>query len=216
MLVATRRLKAVSENHHRGTASFGRYDVETQDRRKYLPILPVPLGIWNPPFCGTSESPGTPFRFPLEHSYPGHPTGAPDPTASTLRSVPWRATRRAPPRWRGSSPTRRVQRPSCAVAVGGVRGGTAPRQPLPGTREAWPQRVGWLSRRSGQTRPPTLGTLGRQNLHTRTLRSPLHAVSTTESEAMSQEFPPGTRGGSGSASGRLRAAPRYTPRGHPG
>ena len=28
---------------------------------------------------------------------------------------------------------------------GGVRGGTAPRQPLPGTREAWPQRVGWLT-----------------------------------------------------------------------
>ena len=27
----------------------------------------------------------------------------------------------------------------------GVRGGTAPRQPLPGTREAWPRRVGWLS-----------------------------------------------------------------------
>ena len=51
------------------------------------------------------------FRFPLEHSYPGHPTGAPDPTPSTLRSVPWRATRRAPPRWRGSAPTRRVQRP---------------------------------------------------------------------------------------------------------
>ena len=31
-----------------------------------------------------------------------------------------------------------------AVAVGGVRGGTAPRQPLQGTREAWPQRVCWL------------------------------------------------------------------------
>ena len=30
---------------------------------------------------------------------------------------------------------------------GGVRGGTAPRQPLPGIREAWPQRVGWLSLR---------------------------------------------------------------------
>ena len=26
----------------------------------------------------------------------------------------------------------------------GVEGGTAPRQPLPGTREAWPQGVGWL------------------------------------------------------------------------
>ena len=37
----------------------------------------------------------------------------------------------------------------CAVAVGGVRGGTAPRQPLPGTREAWPQRVGWLMTGNG-------------------------------------------------------------------
>ena len=84
---------------------------------------------------------------PRSRCAPGPPTGAPDPTASTLRSGPWRATRHAPPRWRGSSPTRRVQRSSCAVAVGGVRGGTAPRQLLPGTREAWPQRVGWLSLR---------------------------------------------------------------------
>ena len=33
----------------------------------------------------------------------------------------------------------------CRCRGGGVRGGTAPRQPLPGTREAWPQRVGWLT-----------------------------------------------------------------------
>ncbi len=86
--------------------------------------------------------------------------------------------------------------------LSGVRGGTAPRQPLPGTREAWPQRVGWLSRRSGQTRPPTVGTLGRKNLHTRILRSPPYAVSTTGKKAISQEFQPGPRGGPGSASGR--------------
>ena len=97
--------------------------------------------------------------------------------------------------------------PHGAVAVGGVRGGRAPRQPLPGTREAWPQRVGWLSRRSGQTRPPTVGTLGRQNRHTRILRSPPYAVSTTGKEAMSQGFQRRTRGGPGSASGRPRAAP---------
>ena len=112
-------------------------------------------------------------------------------------------TPRAPARWRGSSPTRRVQRPRCAVAVGGVRGGTAPRQPLPGTREAWPQRVGWLSRRSGQTRPPTVGTLGRRNLHTRILRRLLHAVSTTGKEAMSQAFQLSARVRPGSAGQRL-------------
>ena len=49
----------------------------------------------------------------------------------------------------------------------GVEGGTAPRQPLPGTREAWPQRVGWLKhvsprlrcRHSGRerTRPGVVG-----------------------------------------------------------
>ena len=72
----------------------------------------------------------------------GQPTGAPTPTASGLRSVPRRATRRAPPRWRGSSPTRR------AVAVAGVRGGAAPRQPPQGTREAWPQGACWLTRLS--------------------------------------------------------------------
>ena len=32
---------------------------------------------------------------------------------------------------------------------GGSKGGTAPRQPLPGTREAWPQRVGWLMTGNG-------------------------------------------------------------------
>ena len=107
-----------------------------------------------------------------------------------------------PPRWRGSSPTRRVQRPRYAVAVGGVRGGTAPRQPLPGTREAWPQRVGWLPS-AKHTRRATLGTLGRESLHTRTFRSPLHAVSTTGNESMSQELQLRARGGLGAAVRRL-------------
>ena len=31
----------------------------------------------------------------------------------------------------------------------GVRGGTAPRQPLPRTREAWPQGVSWLMTGNG-------------------------------------------------------------------
>ena len=85
---------------------------------------------------------------------------------------------------------------------GDRRGRSHPRQLLPGTREAWPQRVSWLSRRSGQTRPPTVGTLGRQNRHTRILRSPVWAVSTTGNQPISQEFQPGPRGGSGSANGR--------------
>ena len=68
-------------------------------------------------------------------------------------------------------------------------------------------RVGWLSRRSGQTRPPTLGTLGRQNRHTRILRSPPYAVSTTGKEAMSQGFQRRTIGGKSPASGRPRADP---------
>ena len=125
-----------------------------------------------------------------------------------IAGEPWSGARRLapPPRWRGSSPTRRVQRPSCAVAVGGVRGGRAPRQPLPGTREAWPQRVGWLPS-AKHTRRPTLGNLGRQHLHTRTLRSPLHAVSTTGKEAMSQGFQRRTIGGPSPASGRPRADP---------
>ena len=36
--------------------------------------------------------------------------------------------------------------PVSADSFQGIEGaGLAPRQPLPGTREAWPQRVGWLS-----------------------------------------------------------------------
>ena len=54
---------------------------------------------------------------------------------------------------------------------GDRRGRSHPRQPLPGTREAWPQRVSWLSRLSGgrQARPPQLRTL-RLNAPQRPLR----------------------------------------------
>ena len=112
-------------------------------------------------------------------------------------------TPRAPARWRGSSPTRRVQRPRCAVAVGGGRGGTAPRQPLPGTREAWPQRVGWLPGLSSgrQPRPAQPRThrlealqeirhlpleLFRQALHT---RSPKHRVGKSRNRVVNRLFP---------------------------
>ena len=99
----------------------------------------------------------------------------------------------------------------------GVRGGTAPRQPLPGTREAWPQRVGWLPC-AEPSRPPTRGALGRQNLHTRTLTKPLYAVSTTGEEAMSQGFQRRTRAGPGSASGRSSCSqgPEKEPRSRSG
>ena len=69
--------------------------------------------------------------------------------ASGPQSAPWRAPRHAPRRWRGPSPKRRVQRSRRVVAVAGVRGGTAPRQPLRGTHEVWPRRVCWLSHLSG-------------------------------------------------------------------
>ena len=36
---------------------------------------------------------------------------------------------------------------------GDRRGRSHPRQPLPGTREAWPQRVGWLSLRKADQAP---------------------------------------------------------------
>ena len=42
-------------------------------------------------------------------------------------------------RWVGVPSSLTLRR---ACSAGGATGGTAPRQPLPGTREAWPQRVG--------------------------------------------------------------------------
>ena len=79
---------------------------------------------------------------------PGQPTGARDPTASSPRSAPWRATRHAPPRWRGSSLGRRVQRSLRAVAVGGgQRGHSPPPAPAGDPRRAWPQWVCWLRHR---------------------------------------------------------------------
>ena len=58
------------------------------------------------------------------------------------------------------------------------------------------------------TRPPTLGNLCRQNLHTRTLRSPLRAVSTTEKRAMSQVFQRSPGCGSASGNGASIASRR--------
>ena len=61
--------------------------------------------------------------------------------------------------------------------------------------------VGWLPRLSVPDTPLALATLGRQNLHTRTLRSPIRAVSTTGKTAMSEAFQRHPEGGSNSASG---------------
>ena len=71
-------------------------------------------------------------------------------------------------------------------AVSGRVGGAGPAGLLGDRRGVEPplaspdaiHRVGWLSRLSGQICPPTRGTLGRQNRHARTLRSPIRAVST--------------------------------------
>ena len=67
-----------------------------------------------------------------------------------------------PPGWGTWYRSQAASIPSCRVEAGAVRqpvdfrrergpvggrGGGVPRQPLPGTREAWPQRVGWLLHR---------------------------------------------------------------------
>ena len=104
-----------------------------------------------PPACARAPR----RRAARSRCAPGRATGAPDPTASSLRSAPWRATRHAPRRWRGPSPKRRDRRSPCApFPLTGVRGGTAPRQPLRwGHRGGvWPRRVGWLP---GHERHPT-------------------------------------------------------------
>ena len=55
----------------------------------------------------------------------------------------------------------RLRRGFRRSSEGDRRGHSPPPEPLPGTREAWPQRVGWLWS-AKPTRPPTLGNLGRQ------------------------------------------------------
>ena len=76
-----------------------------------------------------------------------------------------------------SEPVRRWANTRAAAERGpplGDRRGGVPRQPLPGTRKAWPQRVGWLSRRSGvrQARPPQPCTLRLNPPHRRLRRAP--------------------------------------------
>ena len=53
---------------------------------------------------------------------------------------------------------------------------------------------------AAKPRPPTRGNLARQNLHTRTLRNPLRAVSTPGKKGLSSAFQRGLGRGSASAS----------------
>ena len=127
----------------------------------------------------------------------------------------WKTARRCSNATRG--PTRdnsgRLWRAAAEFApdpIGGSQtAGTRPPNPVSSTFTnryqlntiCW---VGWLPS-AKPSRRPMLGNPGRQNLHTRTLRSPLHAMSTKGGEAMSQELQRRTRAGPGSASGRPRA-----------
>ena len=93
---------------------------------------------------------------------PDHPRCARGGAAVTPPPLPARSGRAMPPGWgtwcrsqaasdpelprRGGSRATARGLPPERGPVGG-RGGGAHRQPLPGTREAWPQRVGWLSLR---------------------------------------------------------------------
>ena len=52
--------------------------------------------------------------------------------------------RDGPARRRGDEPPARSSVHDVPLPLGGSEGAQPPRQPLPGTREAWPQRVGWL------------------------------------------------------------------------
>ena len=77
---------------------------------------------------------------------PGQPTGAPDPTASSPRSAPWRATRHAL-RLAGTDlrPHGASSAHDAPLPLVGSEGAQPPAKPLPGTHGVWPQRVGWLS-----------------------------------------------------------------------
>ena len=58
----------------------------------------------------------------------------------------------APPRGEGARAPP-ANSAGARVSGGSKGGGAIPRQPLPGTREAWPQRVGWLSPRKAHRAP---------------------------------------------------------------
>ena len=91
--------------------------------------------------------------------------------------------------------------PMCGAACGLVDGGSKGERSGPLARPNVAHWVDWLSRGNRQTRPLALGTLCRQNLHARTLRSPIRAVSTTGNTGLSQVFQRSSRGGSASGNG---------------
>ena len=83
-----------------------------------------------------------------------------DVARAATMAVRWVSHRRTGGMFRGAAPAARPLPRQRRGKLGVRRGsGATPRQPLPGTREAWPQRVGWLPRLSGPEpacgRPPS-------------------------------------------------------------
>ena len=129
------------------------------------------------------------------------------------------------PRWLRLPPVRATCRPRARHGLpergrpGDRRGRSHPRQPLPGTREAWPQRVGWLPTSNG--REPALRTPPKTPLRappgtagtgpSRSTSPGLLAGSLTDGEAESDHV---TLGDGGAPFVRSRSAlPHHTPRG---
>ena len=120
-------------------------------------------------YCaGERQRPGSPLVTasvvvgPFSRAVPGNGAASAGRCSSARRTGGRRADESPPSKRR---PTAFPQPRSAALArpaftmrrcrCGGQRGRSPPRQPRSGTREAWPQRVCWLSRLSGQIRPPT-------------------------------------------------------------
>ena len=59
-----------------------------------------------------------------------------------------------PARRRGDEPPARSSVHDVPLPLGGSEGAQPPARPLPGTREAWPQRVGWLMTGKGHEPAP--------------------------------------------------------------
>ena len=71
-----------------------------------------------------------------------------DVARAATMAVRWVSHRRTGGGFRGAAPAARPLPRQRRGKLGVRRGsGATPRQPLPGTREAWPQRVGWLLHR---------------------------------------------------------------------
>ena len=125
--------------------------------------------------CGLARGAAPPFEPPASRAAGPHDRtrrrrarseAAPPPAPLSAR-----CGRTMPPGWGTWCRSQAASIPSCRVEAGAVRqpvdfrrergpvggrGGGVPRQPLPGTREAWPQGVGWLSHRNW---PPAVASI---------------------------------------------------------